>query len=447
MSLAVVVADTANGGAASRADKKVPKTGGDDAAGFGKLVKDDAGQEPLTRANRQSTEESSEGGDRGDGADGIWGRFVSLFERAVAPEKTAHADEPGADPEEAAGDSGEDAAIEIDTHRAFPPASQSANRASGVVGLARATERVADHATPGIGNSDGKVQTKGTDQARQTQTGAGGATSMVAPDGDAQTDAVVDVQSRSGMARAIGDEAGREGPSRPTLEASAIGREAKRDAETQSDSGNGKDRGSGQNGGQSTSGARIAGVSVLAQQSAPAPAAFAQMVPAISETGSALASSLAEEILPGARAEAASLGGMSRPTASSPITTLRIQLQPAELGMVTARISGTEGQLSIEITVDNAEARQRLSTDSDSLVTALRGVGIEVDRVTVQQSQAGTGTNSNGSGRGDFTQSGESRGERNDQSGRQGSERNHGGSRQDAQGSKASAAAGSGVYI
>lgn len=72
---------------------------------------------------------------------------------------------------------------------------------------------------------------------------------------------------------------------------------------------------------------------------------------------------------------------------------LKIQLHPAELGMVTATLRFAGDQLSIELKVENQEAYRQLSADSDLIVNSLRDLGYDVDRVTVlQPSSASTGT-------------------------------------------------------
>jgi chemotaxis protein MotD len=166
-------------------------------------------------------------------------------------------------------------------------------------------------------------------------------------------------------------------------------------------------------------------------------------------TGAAFATSLAEGIASSERTDVASQVGLARAASKAgPITVLKIQLQPAELGMVTARISGTEAQLSIEITVDNAEARHRLSSDSDAIVTALRGLGIDVDRINVQQTQANSGSTPNGAGRGnEFAQQGDGRGEQRGQASQHGFERGRGGEARGSQGNAQSQNPGDGVYI
>lgn len=80
----------------------------------------------------------------------------------------------------------------------------------------------------------------------------------------------------------------------------------------------------------------------------------------------------------------------SRGTAApAGVNTLRIQLQPAELGMVTARLVASGSQLSVEIQVESNDARQRLANDSEAIVKALRAVGYDVEKVTIQQAPQG----------------------------------------------------------
>ncbi len=79
---------------------------------------------------------------------------------------------------------------------------------------------------------------------------------------------------------------------------------------------------------------------------------------------------------------------------SGPMQSLKIQLHPAELGMVTARLRVTDGQLSIEVEVETSEAHNRLSGETEAIARALRSHGISVDQVVVQapQTQANAST-------------------------------------------------------
>ncbi|WP_048647434.1 flagellar hook-length control protein FliK [Nitratireductor soli] len=80
------------------------------------------------------------------------------------------------------------------------------------------------------------------------------------------------------------------------------------------------------------------------------------------------------------------------------LQTLKIQLHPAELGPVTARLRIVADQLMVDIQVETAEARHRLGSDSDAIVKALRGLGYDIDRVTVQQAAPGTPSSGTGTG-------------------------------------------------
>lgn len=64
---------------------------------------------------------------------------------------------------------------------------------------------------------------------------------------------------------------------------------------------------------------------------------------------------------------------------------LRIELHPAELGMVVANLRMTGDQLSVELRPETAEAYRRLSQDSDTIAKSLKNLGLDVDSVTVTQ--------------------------------------------------------------
>lgn len=121
---------------------------------------------------------------------------------------------------------------------------------------------------------------------------------------------------------------------------------------------------------------------IIAEQSIPAPAP----TPVIG-TAAALAETLVSETT--------RLASIEKPAAPLPAQhiiagqahSLKLQLHPAELGMVTASLRFAGEQLSIELQVENSEAYQRLSVDSETIVKSLRGLGYEIDRVTIVQSQ------------------------------------------------------------
>lgn len=70
---------------------------------------------------------------------------------------------------------------------------------------------------------------------------------------------------------------------------------------------------------------------------------------------------------------------------AGPAHILKIELHPAELGMVTASLRLSGEQLSIELKPQTHEAYRRLASDSETIVKSLRGLGFEVDKVTILQ--------------------------------------------------------------
>jgi chemotaxis protein MotD len=64
---------------------------------------------------------------------------------------------------------------------------------------------------------------------------------------------------------------------------------------------------------------------------------------------------------------------------------------------VTARLTLQGPQLVVELQVETSEARQRLNADSEAMMRALRAMGYEVDRVTIQQAP-NTASNPTGAG-------------------------------------------------
>lgn len=77
-----------------------------------------------------------------------------------------------------------------------------------------------------------------------------------------------------------------------------------------------------------------------------------------------------------------------RQQAAGPVRTLKIQLHPAELGVVVAQIRTAGDGVSVEIQTETAEAARRLSADGDTIVQSLRSLGLEVQSVTVQHGQS-----------------------------------------------------------
>jgi chemotaxis protein MotD len=133
---------------------------------------------------------------------------------------------------------------------------------------------------------------------------------------------------------------------------------------------------------QSSSAARI---DVVAEQSFPAPAQNP-----LSQTASALIDALASDKgLPQAFSTASAA---SQPATSVAVPThiLKIELHPAELGMVTASLRLSGEQLSIELKPETHEAHRRLAADSEAITKSLRDLGFDVDKVTILQPSIAT---------------------------------------------------------
>jgi chemotaxis protein MotD len=123
-------------------------------------------------------------------------------------------------------------------------------------------------------------------------------------------------------------------------------------------------------------------VTVVREQNFAAPAPHP-----ISPTGAGLVSALAADSgLPQALATASAPAQPALPVAQ-PTHMLKIELHPAELGTVTANLRLVGGQLSIELTPENQEAHRRLSSDADAIIKSLRGLGFDIDKVSVLQPQ------------------------------------------------------------
>ncbi len=121
-------------------------------------------------------------------------------------------------------------------------------------------------------------------------------------------------------------------------------------------------------------------VDIVAEQNFPTPAQSP-----MSQTTSAVIDALASDnglrqavSTPSATAQAA--GSVAVPT-----HILKIELHPAELGMVTASLRLAGEQLSIELKPETHEAYRRLASDSEAIIKSLRGLGFDVDKVTIMQ--------------------------------------------------------------
>lgn len=131
---------------------------------------------------------------------------------------------------------------------------------------------------------------------------------------------------------------------------------------------------------------KIDRITVVAQQNIPAPVAQPSAT-----TASTLVSMLAGD--PGWREAAApSFQPLAaRPNLSS-AHSLKLQLHPAELGMVTASLRLSGEHLTVELQVENRDAFNRLNADSEIIVKSMRALGLDIDKVTVHQPQLASST-------------------------------------------------------
>ena len=119
----------------------------------------------------------------------------------------------------------------------------------------------------------------------------------------------------------------------------------------------------------------------------PGPAA-----PSLSASGAAIVNAISSEQGWRAGQPSSSASLAAGTNSAQPMRSLKIQLHPAELGMVTAQLRTVGDQLSVELQVDSHEAYHRLTADSDAIVKSLRSLGFDIDRVSIQQPPASAGT-------------------------------------------------------
>ncbi|MDX8511927.1 flagellar hook-length control protein FliK [Mesorhizobium captivum] len=119
---------------------------------------------------------------------------------------------------------------------------------------------------------------------------------------------------------------------------------------------------------------------VVSQQSFPVPAQNP-----LSQTASGLVEAIASDDGVQQAFSSASVSSQTANSVAVPTHVLKIELHPSELGMVTASLRLSGEQLSIEMKPETHEAYRRLTADSGAIVKSLRGLGFEVDHVTILQ--------------------------------------------------------------
>lgn len=133
-------------------------------------------------------------------------------------------------------------------------------------------------------------------------------------------------------------------------------------------------------------------VNVLGFTAAIAPASTTN--PLLGQTAAGLVAAMeGDQTWRSAALDSATQAGQRAHLSTTGVNTLRIQLNPVELGTVTAKLTAAGEQLSVEIQVESNEARQRLASDSDSILKVLRAVGYDIEKVIVTQSSQSASAN------------------------------------------------------
>ncbi|MEI2297988.1 flagellar hook-length control protein FliK [Ensifer sp. MJa1] len=106
--------------------------------------------------------------------------------------------------------------------------------------------------------------------------------------------------------------------------------------------------------------------------------------------------------------------------AGKTLNTLKIQLHPIELGLVTATLRLKDDELQVELKVETGDAFRQLRDDQGEMVKALRAQGFAVDQVNIVFNSGGDASTGNGSqAQAQAGQQGRERADGNGQQGRQ----------------------------
>lgn len=137
------------------------------------------------------------------------------------------------------------------------------------------------------------------------------------------------------------------------------------------------------------SGTKMAGVEVLEAKTFIAPT-----------NASANANNISQAILKSQQISSAAAAQSSEPIYQTAqpkaLNTLKIQLNPAELGVVTATMKLNGDNLQVQLRVENIDAYRMLSEDSSSIVKALKGQGFGIDQINVTLASSDRGSNQQG---------------------------------------------------
>ncbi|HLP68869.1 MAG TPA: flagellar hook-length control protein FliK, partial [Rhizobium sp.] len=81
------------------------------------------------------------------------------------------------------------------------------------------------------------------------------------------------------------------------------------------------------------------------------------------------------------------------------VQTLKIQMNPADLGQISATMRLVGEELTIRLSVHNSNAYRELSADSAAIVDALKAQGFSVDQISVTMSSSGDRSETGSGGR------------------------------------------------
>ncbi|WP_411033963.1 flagellar hook-length control protein FliK [Shinella sp. BYT-45] len=127
----------------------------------------------------------------------------------------------------------------------------------------------------------------------------------------------------------------------------------------------------------------------------------------LAQTGNAAAVTTAITQDPEWTASLSATGSLTHSEAAATgkvVNTLKIQMHPIELGLVTATLRLHGDDLVVSLQVETGEAYRQLTDDQDAIVRALRGQGFAVDQVSVQLAPADRGASAQGDGQGQQSQ-------------------------------------------
>ncbi|MCD7108455.1 flagellar hook-length control protein FliK [Rhizobium sp. DKSPLA3] len=80
------------------------------------------------------------------------------------------------------------------------------------------------------------------------------------------------------------------------------------------------------------------------------------------------------------------------------VNTLKIQMHPIDLGLVTATLRLRDDELQIDLRVQTGDAYRQLTNDQDAMIKALRAQGFQVDQVNVIFTPSDSAGGNDGSG-------------------------------------------------